>query len=184
MIDSEEFKLGLAHSLNVTLTLISDMNAAEYHSFKDLYSGIILRIFFHCLRCCLHSVVEFFIGFMDICTILLVFIIESILYIPYYIAVNLWHHLNMYITPPILLSIVTIMFGIYLTRMLQIQKVDFKKYIEKQTEENICKICMNSAVNTIFLPCGHFVSCNLCAVYTQVCPICRGDIKSHNKVYK
>ncbi|CAL1545885.1 unnamed protein product [Lymnaea stagnalis] len=40
-----------------------------------------------------------------------------------------------------------------------------------------CKICLVNEVAAIFLPCGHLVSCELCATELKnTCPICRGPI--------
>ena len=43
-------------------------------------------------------------------------------------------------------------------------------------EARTCKVCMDNEVNTVFLPCGHFVCCaecaKQCAKQLQKCPIC------------
>ena len=44
---------------------------------------------------------------------------------------------------------------------------------EKLKEERTCKVCMDAEVNTVFLPCGHFICCAECAKNVQRCPICR-----------
>lgn len=44
---------------------------------------------------------------------------------------------------------------------------------EKLREERTCKVCMDAEVNTVFLPCGHFVCCAECSHQLQTCPICR-----------
>lgn len=44
---------------------------------------------------------------------------------------------------------------------------------EKLKEERTCKVCMDAQVDTVFLPCGHFVCCAECAKQLQRCPICR-----------
>lgn len=40
-----------------------------------------------------------------------------------------------------------------------------------------CKICMDSLVGIVFLPCGHFVCCPACAPALTTCPICRVSIR-------
>lgn len=40
-------------------------------------------------------------------------------------------------------------------------------------EAKSCKVCMDSDVNTVFLPCGHLVSCDRCAPKLRHCPVCR-----------
>uniref|UniRef100_A0A0B7AYB5 RING-type domain-containing protein n=1 Tax=Arion vulgaris TaxID=1028688 RepID=A0A0B7AYB5_9EUPU len=42
----------------------------------------------------------------------------------------------------------------------------------------ICKICMDKEVRIVFLPCGHLVSCQECAVALQDCPVCRSHIRA------
>jgi len=51
--------------------------------------------------------------------------------------------------------------------------VDMLKENEKLREERTCKVCMDAEVNTVFLPCGHFVCCGECSQQLQTCPICR-----------
>ncbi|CAL1534516.1 unnamed protein product [Lymnaea stagnalis] len=43
----------------------------------------------------------------------------------------------------------------------------------------ICKICMDKEVKIVFLPCGHLVSCQECAVAFHDCPICRSHIRAY-----
>jgi len=40
-----------------------------------------------------------------------------------------------------------------------------------------CKVCMDKEVNTVFLPCGHLVSCDQCAPKLRNCPVCRTYIR-------
>ena len=40
----------------------------------------------------------------------------------------------------------------------------------------ICKVCMNSEISVVFLPCRHMITCKLCAANLSKCPICRFDI--------
>ncbi|XP_077295172.1 putative inhibitor of apoptosis [Arctopsyche grandis] len=46
-----------------------------------------------------------------------------------------------------------------------------------------CKICLDSEVSVVFLPCGHLVSCIACATGLLQCPICRGNIKGIVRTY-
>ncbi|KAK3596950.1 hypothetical protein CHS0354_002517 [Potamilus streckersoni] len=50
-------------------------------------------------------------------------------------------------------------------------------------EQTTCKICMENPVRVIFLPCGHFVCCELCAPAFQKCPICRKHIQQFVKTF-
>ena len=36
-----------------------------------------------------------------------------------------------------------------------------------------CIICMSTEKDSIFSPCGHFVSCKECSLKCSKCPICR-----------
>ena len=47
--------------------------------------------------------------------------------------------------------------------------------VEKFNED--LKICFDREVFQIFLPCGHSICCNKCAMGLQMCPICRENIK-------
>jgi E3 ubiquitin-protein ligase MYLIP len=46
-----------------------------------------------------------------------------------------------------------------------------------------CKICMDSQIDAIFLPCGHGVACTACASRCDRCPLCRSDIAQAQKVF-
>lgn len=59
--------------------------------------------------------------------------------------------------------------------------------IEEETEklksERLCKVCMDRDVNTVFLPCGHLVTCADCAKPLPKCPICRTFIRGTVRVF-
>ncbi len=40
-------------------------------------------------------------------------------------------------------------------------------------DEILCKICMDSSVDCVFLECGHMVTCVQCGKQMNECPICR-----------
>jgi len=50
-------------------------------------------------------------------------------------------------------------------------------------EAKTCKVCMESVVNTVFLPCGHLVSCDQCAPRLRNCPVCRTYIRGTVKTF-
>lgn len=54
----------------------------------------------------------------------------------------------------------------------------------KDKAANQCKICMEAANNTAFVPCGHHVACATCAEKLKVCPICRAAVTSVLKLFK
>lgn len=44
---------------------------------------------------------------------------------------------------------------------------------ERNVEEMQCVVCLEREKNTLFLPCKHVNSCNVCATKLTNCPICR-----------
>ncbi len=49
---------------------------------------------------------------------------------------------------------------------------------------NVCFICLTAPPKYILIPCGHMGVCETCAMHVHsVCPICKQDVKSVNKVY-
>ncbi|XP_065843091.1 E3 ubiquitin-protein ligase MYLIP-like [Oscarella lobularis] len=46
-----------------------------------------------------------------------------------------------------------------------------------------CRICMDRELNVVFCPCGHAVSCSVCARACVTCPICRAPIGHTQKLY-
>ncbi|KAG8189418.1 hypothetical protein JTE90_020232 [Oedothorax gibbosus] len=40
-------------------------------------------------------------------------------------------------------------------------------------DENLCKICMEATIDSLFLDCGHMVTCHNCGKLLHDCPICR-----------
>ncbi|XP_071137944.1 baculoviral IAP repeat-containing protein 7-like isoform X2 [Mytilus edulis] len=44
-------------------------------------------------------------------------------------------------------------------------------------ERMLCKICCENIVCIAFLPCGHLISCSLCAPSLGNCPVCRTEVK-------
>jgi E3 ubiquitin-protein ligase MUL1 len=59
-----------------------------------------------------------------------------------------------------------------------------EKSQESDTDRFICQICMVNRRNTIFLPCNHILSCNLCAIKmdSKKCPYCNTDVQAVNNV--
>uniref|UniRef100_A0AAY4EI89 RING-type domain-containing protein n=1 Tax=Denticeps clupeoides TaxID=299321 RepID=A0AAY4EI89_9TELE len=46
-----------------------------------------------------------------------------------------------------------------------------------------CVVCMETASQVIFLPCGHVCCCQVCSDALQSCPLCRGDISQRVRLY-
>lgn len=61
----------------------------------------------------------------------------------------------------------------------------FIPFKTKKEENNpfICLICMNNYRNILFIPCNHFVTCEMCCELLNLCPICRKEILNKIKVY-
>lgn len=56
-----------------------------------------------------------------------------------------------------------------------------KAIAEQETKE--CVICFDNKRTTIFVPCGHHVSCGTCAEKVKDCPICKKKINQKIKVF-
>lgn len=48
--------------------------------------------------------------------------------------------------------------------------------IYEDTETLDCAVCLSDVKNIVFIPCGHFYTCNPCSQRLQTCPICREKI--------
>lgn len=55
--------------------------------------------------------------------------------------------------------------------------------VRRLREARLCKICMDKEVGVVLLPCGHLVTCVLCASSLPRCPVCRENIKATVKTY-
>ena len=53
----------------------------------------------------------------------------------------------------------------------------------KLKEDRLCKICLDSNKEVIFIPCGHYLACLNCGLNFQTCPVCRAKISSIVKTY-
>ena len=48
--------------------------------------------------------------------------------------------------------------------------------IEESHTKIECKVCFQNEANMVIIPCGHVVTCGICAVQLEKCPICRQNI--------
>ncbi|XP_063833566.1 E3 ubiquitin-protein ligase MYLIP [Ostrinia nubilalis] len=46
-----------------------------------------------------------------------------------------------------------------------------------------CRVCMDNAMDTLFLPCRHVVCCQECAPRCERCPLCRCEIEKLMHIY-
>ncbi|XP_021348453.1 baculoviral IAP repeat-containing protein 2-like [Mizuhopecten yessoensis] len=44
-------------------------------------------------------------------------------------------------------------------------------------EQKRCKVCLDEEASIVFLPCGHLVTCPMCASALRKCPVCRTYIR-------
>ena len=54
---------------------------------------------------------------------------------------------------------------------------------QRLKEAQTCKICMDKQIGVVFLPCGHFICCVVCAPSLKDCPYCRQSIHGTVKTY-
>ena len=69
--------------------------------------------------------------------------------------------------------------GKVLTRTQSVlENIALKEENRRLKEARQCKICMDSEVGAVLLPCGHLVACVDCAPNLKDCPVCRQQIKA------
>ena len=49
---------------------------------------------------------------------------------------------------------------------------------EPPRENVLCKMCCEQLADTVFLPCGHLVTCGICAEQLKFCPLCAKSISA------
>ena len=54
--------------------------------------------------------------------------------------------------------------------------------VKDATSQLTCKICWESVVGIIFLPCSHLVCCVQCSAAMTQCPVCRTRVAGTIKV--
>jgi hypothetical protein len=57
---------------------------------------------------------------------------------------------------------------------------------KKEDDDNIgkkCKICFENDYNTVFIPCGHVISCAKCSLSVTKCPACRQSFERVINIY-
>jgi rubrerythrin len=75
-----------------------------------------------------------------------------------------------------------------LSRKLK-DKEERLEFLEKMTDEKVisqlyeCKLCFERRVTTVFLPCGHTMSCMNCAKNIETCPICDSVIDAKTMIH-
>ena len=71
------------------------------------------------------------------------------------------------------------------TKYLEDQTKYFEDQAKNLEEERLCKICMENEICFAFIPCGHLITCENCAVNgdLKICPMCRKQISKRLKTY-
>lgn len=64
-----------------------------------------------------------------------------------------------------------------------VKVAQLQEQLTKMEDSLKCKICMDAQIDTVFCPCGHMVSCSVCAASVDLCPICRGQIEHAQHVF-
>ena len=61
----------------------------------------------------------------------------------------------------------------------------YVKACDNQDKDNglLCKVCMDSNIQCLFLPCRHVACCEHCSNLISKCPVCRADIAAVLKVF-
>jgi hypothetical protein len=78
--------------------------------------------------------------------------------------------------------------GVNRNRTIQSEKLDNALGVI-QTKRNVCCVCKENKIETVYVPCGHSVCCKNCTDYvtsrpSQIkCPICRRVIERHYPIY-
>jgi E3 ubiquitin-protein ligase MYLIP len=60
---------------------------------------------------------------------------------------------------------------------------ELRQKLDNIQQAFICKICMDAKIDTVLIPCGHWVCCSVCGSNIDKCPLCRTDITLHQRVY-
>ncbi|XP_044538612.1 E3 ubiquitin-protein ligase XIAP isoform X1 [Gracilinanus agilis] len=63
------------------------------------------------------------------------------------------------------------------------KEISTEEQLRRLQEEKLCKICMDENIAVVFIPCGHLVSCQLCAEAIDKCPMCYTVITFKQKIF-
>lgn len=69
-------------------------------------------------------------------------------------------------------------------RLWREKKEAQKMSLEDISDENLCKICMEQAIDCVLLECGHMISCVACGKRLAECPICRQYVVRAVRIFK
>ncbi|KAL3831035.1 hypothetical protein ACJIZ3_019837 [Penstemon smallii] len=60
-----------------------------------------------------------------------------------------------------------------LVEQTEITNISQEEFERLQNEKILCRICFDEHINTVLLPCRHYVLCSACCKKCKKCPICR-----------
>ncbi|KAK7107060.1 death-associated inhibitor of apoptosis 1-like [Littorina saxatilis] len=60
----------------------------------------------------------------------------------------------------------------------------FERENESLKQPEMCKICLDSEVSVLYVPCGHLVTCATCAPTVKTCIVCRQKIHGQVRVQR
>ena len=68
---------------------------------------------------------------------------------------------------------------------LELKNQNLEKQSKHLEDARTCKICMENEISFVFIPCGHLITCENCAVNgdLKICPMCRKQITKRVKTY-
>ncbi|NXR35912.1 BIR7B protein, partial [Zosterops hypoxanthus] len=69
------------------------------------------------------------------------------------------------------------------TTLLAPSQLSTEEQLRRLQEERMCKVCMDKDVSVVFVPCGHLVACEECALNLRLCPICRAVIRGSVRAF-
>ncbi|NWY96730.1 BIR7B protein, partial [Loxia curvirostra] len=64
-----------------------------------------------------------------------------------------------------------------------VSQLSTEEQLRRLQEERMCKVCMDRDVSVVFVPCGHLVACEECALNLRLCPICRAVIQGSVRAF-
>ncbi|NXG92917.1 BIR7B protein, partial [Stercorarius parasiticus] len=62
-------------------------------------------------------------------------------------------------------------------------RMSTEEQLRRLQEERMCKVCMDRDVSVVFVPCGHLVACEECALNLRLCPVCRAVIQGSVRTF-
>ena len=68
---------------------------------------------------------------------------------------------------------------------LQAHATNLEAQAKIAEDSQFCKICMENEISFVFIPCGHLITCENCALSENLknCPMCRKKITTRLKTY-